>query len=278
MLDKIIEKSPAKINLFLRIINKRDDGFHNIRTGITFIDLYDEITVQPHNKFEVIYKGKFAPKNNQFEDCIITRLFSFINEDRPKLLFTIKKNFPYEAGLGSASSNVASVIKILENLELIKKKNIFDYVELGSDIPFFLNQKDALVRGKGDLIANVHFPKYFFLLIRPSFKCSTKKMYDSFRTVDFNYNTDFDLEEINDQDSGNDFEKILKKNEPEFLSIINILEDFEDVVFSRLTGSGSCIYSVFEKKEHAVNAQKNFQQSFSNLWTHVSENNLTNLF
>ena len=278
MLDKIIEKSPAKINLFLKIINKRDDGFHNIRTGITFIDLYDEITVQPHNKFEVIYKGKFAPKNNQFEDCIITRLFTFINEDRPKLLFTISKNFPYEAGLGSASSNVASVIKILENLELIKKKNIFDYVELGSDIPFFLNQKDALVRGKGDLIANVHFPKYYFLLIKPSFKCSTKKMYDSFRTVDFNYNTDFDLEEINDQDSGNDFENILKKNEPEFLSIINILEDFEDVVFSRLTGSGSCIYSVFEKKEHAVNAQKNFQQSFSNLWTHVSENNLINLF
>ncbi len=278
MLDKIIEKSPAKINLFLKIINKRDDGFHNIRTGITFIDLYDEITVQPHNKFEVIYKGKFAPKYNQFEDCIITRLFSFINEDRPKLLFTIKKNFPYEAGLGSASSNVASVIKILENLELIKKKNIFDYVELGSDIPIFLNQKDALVRGKGDLITNVHFPKYYFLLIRPSFKCSTKKMYDSFRTVDFNYNTDFDLEEINDQDSGNDFEKILKKNEPEFLSIINILEDFEDVVFSRLTGSGSCIYSVFEKKEHAVNAQKNFQQNFSNLWTYVSENNLTNLF
>ncbi len=278
MLDKIIEKSPAKINLFLKIINKRDDGFHNIRTGITFIDLYDEITVQPHNKFEVIYKGKFAPKNNQFKDCIINKLFTYINENKPKLLFTISKNFPYDAGLGSASSNVASVIKILENLEFIKKKNIFDYVDLGSDIPSFLNQKDALVRGKGDLIANVHFPKYYFLLIRPSFKCSTKKMYNSFQSSDFDYNNDFDLEEINDQDSGNDFEKIIKKNEPEFLSIIKILDDFEDVIFSRLTGSGSCIYSVFEKKEHAVNAQKKFKQTFSNLWTHVSENNLTNLF
>tara|TARA_B100000674_G_scaffold200769_1_gene163860 strand:+ start:250 stop:1086 length:837 start_codon:yes stop_codon:yes gene_type:complete len=278
MLDKIIEKSPAKINLFLKIINKRDDGFHNIRTGITFIDLYDEITVQPHNKFEVIYKGKFAPKNNQFKDCIINKLFTYINENKPKLLFTISKNFPYDAGLGSASSNVASVIKILENLEFIKKKNIFDYVDLGSDIPSFLNQKDALVRGKGDLIANVHFPKYYFLLIKPSFKCSTKKMYNSFQSSDFDYNNDFDLEEINDQDSGNDFEKIIKKNEPEFLSIIKILDDFEDVIFSRLTGSGSCIYSVFEKKEHAVNAQKKFKQTFSNLWTHVSENNLTNLF
>ena len=278
MPDKIIEKSPAKINLFLKIINRRDDGYHNIRTGITFIDLYDEITVQPHNKFEVIYTGNFAPKNNLFEDCIIDKLFTYINEDKPKLLFTISKNFPYEAGLGSASSNVASVIKILENLELIKKKNIFDYVDLGSDIPIFLNQKDALVRGRGDLIANVHFPKYYFLLIRPSFKCSTKKMYDSFQPSDFDYNTEFDLEEINDQDSGNDFEKILKKNEPEFLSIINFLEDFDDVIFSRLTGSGSCIYSVFEKKEHAINAQKKFQQSFSNLWTHLSENNLVNLF
>ena len=103
-------------------------------------------------------------------------------------------------------------------------------------------------------------------------------MYNSFQSSDFDYNTDFDLEEINDQDSGNDFEKILKKNEPEFLSIINFLDDLEDVIFSRLTGSGSCLYSVFEKKEHAVNAQKNFQQNFYNLWTHVSENNLTNLF
>ena len=278
MPDKIIEKSPAKINLFLKIINKRDDGYHNIRSGITFIDLCDEITVQPHSKFEVIYTGKFAPKNNLFEDCIIDKLFTYIHEDKPKLLFTISKNFPYEAGLGSASSNVASVIKILENLELIKKKNIFDYVDLGADIPVFLNQKDALVRGRGDLIANVHFPKYYFLLIRPSFKCSTKKMYDSFQPSDFDYNSDFDLEEINDQDSGNDFEKILKKNEPEFLSIIDFLEDFDDVIFSRLTGSGSCIYSVFEKKEHAINAQKKFQQSFSNLWTHLSENNLVNLF
>ena len=103
-------------------------------------------------------------------------------------------------------------------------------------------------------------------------------MYNSFQSSDFDYNNDFDLEEINDQDSGNDFEKILKKNEPEFLSIINFLDDIDDVIFSRLTGSGSCIYSVFEKKEHAINAQKKFQQTFSNLWTYVTENNLVKLF
>tara|TARA_B100000686_G_C16637015_1_gene887892 strand:+ start:217 stop:594 length:378 start_codon:yes stop_codon:yes gene_type:complete len=122
MQDKIFEKSPAKINLFLKIINKRKDGFHNIRTGVTFIDLYDEITVQPHNKFEVNYIGKFCPENKKFDDCIINRLFTFIEKEPPKLLFSISKNFPYQAGLGSGSSNAATVIKILENLEIIEKK------------------------------------------------------------------------------------------------------------------------------------------------------------
>ena len=79
MLDKIIEKSPAKINLFLKIINRRDDGFHNIRTGITFIDLFDEITVQPHSEFKVIYTGNFAPKNNLFEDPTSIVLSSALN-------------------------------------------------------------------------------------------------------------------------------------------------------------------------------------------------------
>ena len=204
--------------------------------------------------------GLFSPKNNQFDDCIIHRLFTYIKIEKPKLLFTVSKNFPYEAGLGSASSNVATVIKILENLEIIKKRNIFDYVNLGSDVPFFLNQKDALIRGKGDLIRNMHFPKYYFLLIKPSFKCSTKIMYESFKPSDLDYISDYDLEEINEQDTGNDFEKILKKNEPEFLSIINYLDNFEDIVFSRLTGSGSCIFSVFEKKrtQKKKNLLKNF--------------------
>jgi len=278
MLDKITEKSPAKINLFLKIINKREDGFHNIRTGVTFIDLYDEVMVKPHDKFEVEYVGPFAPNKKTFDDCIIKKLFTYLNIDAPKLHFTISKNFPYQAGLGSASSNAATVIKIVENLELIEKKNIFEYVNLGADIPIFLHQKDALMRGKGELISNILYPKYYFLIIQPSFICSTKTMYDSFQQSDFDFNADLDLEEINDQDSGNDFEKLLNKTEPQFSKIMNYLNNLEDVIFSRLTGSGSCIFSVFQNKLEAEKAQSQFNQDFPNLWSKVAENNKVNLF
>ena len=278
MLDKITEKSPAKINLFLKIINKRNDGYHNIRTGITFLNIYDEVSIQPYKKFKVYYSGKFSPHNNLFNDCIVTRLFSFLKSDPPKILISIRKNFPFQAGLGSASSNVATVIKILENLEIIEKKNIFDYVEFGSDIPLFLNQKDSLVRGKGNLISNIIFPKYYFLLIKPSFLCSTSKMYNAFELSDFDYNSEFDLEEINDYDNGNDFEKILKKTEPQFKIIYDYLESLDGVIFTRLTGSGSCLFSVFEKKEYAENAKKKFSKNFPGLWNTTAENNLINLF
>jgi len=103
-------------------------------------------------------------------------------------------------------------------------------------------------------------------------------MYQSFNSSYIDFNSELDLEEITDQDSGNDFEKILLKNEPEFLSIINYLNNLEGVIFSRLTGSGSCIFSVFEKKEIAKNAQSKFSKDFPSLWTHVSENNLINIF
>ena len=70
-------------------------------------------------------------------------------------------------------------------------QNIFDYVDLGADIPLFLHQKDCLIRGKGDLIANIIFPKYHFLIVQPSFNCSTKSMYTSFKESDFDFNSEF---------------------------------------------------------------------------------------
>jgi len=271
--NSITEKSPAKINLFLKIINRREDNYHNIRTGITSINLCDEIEVNPSDQFNVNYKGPFAPENNKFDDCIIKKIFSFLNISPPNISFSITKNFPYQAGLGSASSNAATVIKILENLEIINKKNIFDYTDLGSDIPFFLNQHDSLVRGRGDLISNIIFPKYFFLIIKPNFNCSTEKMYNTFIPSDFDYNIEEDIEEINDNDNGNDFEKVVKKLEPDFNSIYNKMDNFEDSIFTRLTGSGSCIFSVFENKLLAENAKTLFLETYPNLWAAVAENN-----
>ena len=103
------ELSPAKLNLFLKIVSKRDDGYHNIRSGVTLINLFDEVIAEKDDKFSVKYTGEFAPQNNKFKDCIVEKIFSKLDIKKPNYAFTIKKNIPIMSGLGSASSNAASL-------------------------------------------------------------------------------------------------------------------------------------------------------------------------
>ena len=85
------EVSPAKLNLFLKIISKREDGYHNIRSGITLINLYDEVTAKYSSEFKVKYIGKFAPQNNIFKDCIVEKIFSKFDLANQIIVLQLKK-------------------------------------------------------------------------------------------------------------------------------------------------------------------------------------------
>ena len=233
MLAEFNEFAPAKLNLFLKIINKRDDGYHNLRSGVTFINLYDEITAKKNSYFKVKNIGKFAPQNNTFKDCIIEKLFSQFKLDKPNYCFTIKKNIPIQSGLGSASSNAAAVIRILEKLNYKNLKNK-NFAEIGADLPFFVENQDSLVRGIGDITVKKPFPKYYFLLIKPIQNCSTKEMYNEINIDKINFDLNFDTDEICEFDTGNDFEPIVESKYTEISSLLKFMRNLPEVIFSRL--------------------------------------------
>ena len=272
MLVRFNEKSPAKLNLFLKIIDKRKDGYHNLRSGITLINLYDEVLAEESSAFKVKYIGKFAPKNEIFKNCIVEKIFSKFDLKKPNYCFTIKKNIPIQSGLGSASSNAAAVIRILKKLNY-KKLNTVNFSEIGADVPFFVQNEDSLVRGIGDIIIKQVFPKYFFLLIKPMQNCSTIEMYNLINAKDLNFENNYDIEEITEYDSGNDFESIANYKYTEISSLLKYMKSFPDLIFSRLTGSGSCIYSAFATKDSAEKALLIFKDRFPKHWSMVVENN-----
>ena len=80
--------------------------------------------------------------------------------------------------------------------------------------------------------------------------------------------------EITDEDNGNDFEKITYNDQKEYSKIIDVLDNLKNVIFTRMTGSGSCVYATFDKEEYALSGQINFKKYFDKLWTVVSTNNL----
>ena len=266
------ELSPAKLNLFLKIVSKRDDGFHNIRSGVTLINLFDEVTAKKNSKFSLKYTGEFSPKNNKFKDCIIEKIFSKFDLEKPNYEFTIKKNIPIMSGLGSASSNAAAVIRILEKINKVdlKKKN---FAEIGADVPFFINNHDSLIREIGNITIRYSFPKYYFLLIKPFYNCSTKKMYNLIELEKLNYDTSYDTDLINDNDNGNDFEFILEKESNEINNLLKFMRSLPDCIFARLTGSGSCIFSAFQTHKIAEESLLMFNERFPLIWATIVENN-----
>jgi len=153
----------AKINLFLKIINKRNDGYHNIFTGVTFVNLYNEIIITPSNKNSIVYSGPFAPIKGFFQNDLVNKIFKYLFKEERRGFFVkieIKKNIPSGAGLGSASADAAAIIRGLNALKLVNF--ITDYKTLsfiGADIPICLKSKDCIAEGIGEKIFfKIDFP------------------------------------------------------------------------------------------------------------------------
>ena len=141
--------TPAKLNLFLKITEKRDDGYHNIRSGITFINLFDVIEIKRSAKMKITYHGPYRPENGFYSNCIIQKTLNFLDlKPRINLEINIKKNIPVQAGLGSASTNAAGFIQGLDKMQLIKIQEISTYVSLGADIPSFFS-RDSVIFSSG---------------------------------------------------------------------------------------------------------------------------------
>ncbi len=146
-------KCPAKINLFLNIINKRPDGFHELQSLITKIDLFDELAVEKSTKFSLEINGEFA-EFIEIHNNLFTKILDYFVKDfhiDSNLKITLQKNIPVGAGLGGGSSNGAYFIKILNEIFALKLSKIeMQKISLnfGSDIAFFFENEVCLMGGR----------------------------------------------------------------------------------------------------------------------------------
>tara|TARA_B100001123_G_C15132361_1_gene955889 strand:- start:71 stop:910 length:840 start_codon:yes stop_codon:yes gene_type:complete len=264
--------SNSKINLGLKILNKRDDNFHNLESLFIELKFHDILIFEKSKNFKISSNVKEVPTDN---NNLIYKSYQILKKIcKPSIEYSIhiEKNIPIGSGLGGGSSNAAKTLCVLNKLwsaNLSNNELINISKGIGSDVPFFINGSTQLVKGKGDILTKVdgNFIKdYTILLVFPRFSVNTKW---AFTELSKQKKYLFDNNTINKFPTlsktldwkffKNDFEEMINQAYPEIGIIKSKLINL-GACYSSLSGSGSTMFGVFEDYKKAVCASKSISK------------------
>ena len=244
-MNNITIACPAKLNLNLSVLKKKNNGMHEIDSQFQLINLFDEMKIEKTNSELINVSTDIDSSINGEKNIVyqaINELSNFIGK-QVNCNISIKKNIPIGGGLGGGSSNAAGAligVNVLFELGLSSKDLIKIGKKVGADVPFFIFGKNAHASGIGDvLIEAKSSSKKKYLLLFPQINSSTKKLFSQW-----------------DKLSKYSQNKILKNEENSFLPLFlqnnqDIKETFNqlnDLCSLKLSGTGSTMFFVYENK------------------------------
>ncbi|HDM8238219.1 TPA: 4-(cytidine 5'-diphospho)-2-C-methyl-D-erythritol kinase [Vibrio campbellii] len=242
--------SPAKLNLFLYINGRTENGYHELQTLFQFVDHGDELTIQANDSGEITISPEIegVPLKDNLIWKAATALQRFANCSYGAHI-NLHKILPMGGGIGGGSSNAATALVALNYLW---QTNLSDDelaeigLALGADVPVFVRGFAAFAEGVGEKLSPAHPDEKWYLVVRPNVSIATA---DIFRHPDLTRNTPKrDLETLLNTPSVNDCEKIVRMLYPEVDKQLSWLLQYAP---SRLTGTGSCVFAEFSSKSEA---------------------------
>ncbi len=262
---------PSKINLFLYVLRKREDGYHELFTSFLKISLFDELLISKKEgsgsiSLEVLSEYNLSGDKDNLCYVAADKFLKTFNKNWD-ISITLKKNIPIGAGLGGGSSDAAGVIRILNAFLPEQERASHEQLtalggKLGADVPFFLYKESfSIAKGIGDKIIPKKAPNFYFVLINPNFFVSTAWVYKNLRLTFFKDDTIF----ADDHDFErflwhNDLEAVVIERYPEIEYLKRLLLN-KGAIASMMTGSGSSVFGVFKEEGEAVKAKEEIEKS-----------------
>lgn len=243
--------SPAKLNLFLYITGRRDNGYHELQTLFQFVDFGDELSITAHQRSNQITISPQIP-GVATEDNLIWKAATALQQ-YAKTNFgadiELKKVLPMGGGIGGGSSNAATVLVALNylwQLGLSDDQLAEIGLKLGADVPVFVRGFSAFAEGVGEQLHPANPEEKWYLVVKPQVSIATV---DIFTHPELTRNTPKrELATLLEQEYVNDCEKIVRMLYPEVDKQLSWLLQYAP---SRLTGTGSCVFAEFSSKNEA---------------------------
>jgi 4-diphosphocytidyl-2-C-methyl-D-erythritol kinase len=271
--------APAKINLSLEIVGRRNDGFHELDTLIAPISLYDEIGIDKGRPAEGIKFRCDDPSVPQGDDNLAVRaaqVFFETTKIEPAVSIELKKQIPHGAGLGGGSSDAASVLLALNELFKAKlsREALAEISEsIGSDVPFFVFQSAALCKGRGEIVMPVKLQRQFsILLLKPAFAISTEWAYSRWQHSREIPGLRYEAQQFADQTFVNDLERPVFEKFVFLAQLKMWLLTQPEVGAALMSGSGSTVFAVMRENADADRVAKRAKAALDpELWTCACE-------
>ena len=250
--------APAKINLSLKILGRRNDGFHELDTLIAPISLCDEIRIDKGRPAKGIKFRCGDPSVPKGEDNLVVRAakaFFETTKIEPAISIELKKKIPHGSGLGGGSSDAASMLLALNKLfdaKLSREALAEMATPIGSDVPFFVFQSAALCKGRGETVTPVKLNKQFsILLLKPAFAISTVWAYSRWQYAREIPGVRYEAQEYADQTFVNDLERPVFEKFVFLAQLKMWLLSQSEVGAALMSGSGSTMFAVMRENADA---------------------------
>ena len=242
--------APAKLNLMLSITGRRDDGYHLLQTVFQLIDMTDGLVFTESKDSKIHLKNPIA--GVKAEDDLTVRAASILKADsgyEGGVCIEMEKNLPMGGGLGGGSSDAATVLVVLNKLwklGLSKKRLIELGVQLGADVPVFVNGTSVWAEGVGEELTEITLPGAWYVVIKPECHVDTGKIFSAkglTRDSESIIMADFNAGQIR-----NNCSEVVRGLYPEVDEALKELSAYGE---ARLTGTGACVFVQFSTEEEA---------------------------
>jgi 4-diphosphocytidyl-2-C-methyl-D-erythritol kinase len=278
----IVETAPAKINLTLRVLGRRPDGYHDIESLVAFADVNDRLSFVPDNQLNLNVTGPGAGRTGEDTENLVLKAARALAARIPGLtlgVFRLQKNLPVAAGLGGGSSDAAAALRLLARANGLAADDprLYEAARAtGADVPVCLDPRTRLMRGVGEILsAPLDLPRLCALLVNPGIALATKDVFSRWKstanaaalveTVTVGVKSE---DEILHRLAGqaNDLEAPAITLAPAIAEVLAALRALDGCRLARMSGSGATCFALFSSSAKRQAGAEFLRGKFRDWW------------
>ena len=278
---ELVDIAPAKVNLTLRVIGRRAEGYHDIESLVTFAELGDRLALTPGSELAVTVVGPGAGQTGADSENLVlkaARALAGCIADLRLGAFSLEKNIPVAAGLGGGSADAAAALRLLaraNNLATDDPRLHEAARGTGADVPVCLDPRPRLMRGIGDILsAPLPLPRLCALLVNPGIALPTKLVFSGWKANRSQPTPSVAMNEMPDTQhlldwlarETNDLEPPALALAPAIADVLSALRENASCRLARMSGSGATCFALFLSAAEAAAAARRLRAQFPQWW------------